>query len=156
MCSFTDTALHIASLVAGLLLGLFLTPIGASAQVQIDQVQQATGQVQGASQAEVIVATGDEVSSGRILNLVQEVSPPTTTDGNSAAVRQDGTRNDVAIRQAGTRNRAVAEQIGTGNKIVITQDGGSLPSSFKEDVPGTDAAFEALRRLRPVTEKAAT
>jgi len=149
---FTDTALHIVTAVAGLLLGLTLVPVGVSAQVQIDQVQQATGQVQGASQAEVIVATGDEVSSDQILNLVQEISLPPAADGNSAAVRQDGNRNDVAIRQAGTENRAVAEQIGTGNDVVITQDGGSLPSAFDNDLPDADAAFEVLRRLRPVGE----
>jgi hypothetical protein len=153
----TDAASRFTPSVAGPLLGLLLamwmlSPFGAAAQVQIDQVQQATGEVQGASQAEVIVATGDEVSPKRILNLVQQISMSPATNGNSAVVRQDGNRNDVAIRQAGIKNRAVAEQIGMGNDVVITQDGGSLPSAFDDDLPDADAAFEALRRLRPVGE----
>jgi hypothetical protein len=157
MHSSTDAASRFTPSVTGPLLGLLLamwmlSSFGAAAQVQIDQVQQATGEVQGASQAEVIVATGDEVSPKRILNLVHQISTPPATNGNSAAVRQDGNRNDVAIRQAGTENRAVAEQIGTGNDVVITQDGGSLSSEFDDDLPDADAAFEALRRLRPVGE----
>jgi hypothetical protein len=138
------------SLIACLFVVCALGPVAAQAQVQIDQVQQATGQVQGASQAEVIVATGDEVSSEGILNLVQEISPPPATNGNSAAVRQDGNRNDAAIRQAGTENRAVAEQIGTGNDVVITQDGGSLPPAFADDLPAAGEVFGTVRNLAAI------
>lgn len=151
MRPFTDTALHAVLPFIWFLLSLWgLGPIGATAQVQIDQVRQATGQVKGASQAEVIVASGEEVSSDQILNLIQDVSPPTATNGNSATVLQDGSRNDVTIRQAGTGNRAVAEQIGSDNETAITQDGGVLLPAFENDLLDADAAFEALRRLRPV------
>ena len=155
MRSLTDTALHVvfpvALPVAGLLLGLWmLGPAGAAAQVRIDQVRQATGQVEGASQAEVLVATGGDVSEGEVLDLIQDVAPPVAPDGNSAAVFQRGDGDDATIRQAGTGNRAVAEQVGSDNAIAITQDGGALPPAFAEDLPDADAAFEALRRLRPV------
>lgn len=159
MRSFTDTALHaalpvavpVAVPVAGLLLGLWtLGPAGAAAQVQIDQVRQATGQVEGASQAEVLVATGEDVSEGEVLDLIQDVAPPVAPDGNSAAVFQRGDGNDATIRQAGIGNQAVAKQLGSDNAIAITQDGGALPSAFEGDLPDAGAAFKALRRLRPV------
>jgi hypothetical protein len=138
------------SLIACLFVVCALGPVAAQAQVQIDQVQQATGQVQGASQAEVIVATGDDVSEGQILGLIQDVSPPTATDGNGATVLQEGNRNDVTIRQAGTENRAVAEQLGSENAIAITQDGGSLPPAFADDLPAADEAFGTIRDLAAV------
>jgi hypothetical protein len=157
MRPFTDAASRFTPSVAGPLLGLLLalwmlSPCGVAAQVQIDQVQQATGQVQGASQAEVIVATGDDVSEGQILSLIQDVSPPTATDGNGATVLQEGNRNDVTIRQAGTANQAVAEQLGSDNAIAITQDGGNnVPSEFaREDRPPPNVAFGIIQGTSPV------
>ncbi|WP_103029723.1 hypothetical protein [Salinibacter altiplanensis] len=152
--SVLHSTVDITLLAAALLMG-HAAGVGPSAaqHVQIDQVRQATGQVEGASQAKVLVATGDEVSSDQILNLVQDVAPSTAAGGNSAAVRQDGSRNDVAIRQAGTGNRTVAEQLGSDNAIAIMQDGGgSVPFAFEDNLSNPEAAFEALRRLRPVGE----
>ncbi len=149
----TDAASRFAPSVSllGLLLALWmLSPLGVAAQVQIDQVQQVTGQVQGASQAEVIVATGDGVSEGQILGLIQDVSPLIATDGNGATVLQEGNRNDVTIRQAGTENQAVAEQFGSDNAIAITQDGGSLPPTFADDLPAAGEAFGTVRDLAAV------
>ncbi|WP_263835197.1 hypothetical protein [Salinibacter sp.] len=141
------------------LTGLLLTgllALGATcahAQVQVEQVgEDATPDVKGASQPEVIVAQG-EGAVGDVTTLIPEGAPDLTpTDGNSASIFQDGSGNDARIRQVGTGNEASASQIGDNNEIAIAQGGGSLPSGFgdglSEGLSATDV-FEAVRTFRP-------
>lgn len=125
-----------------------------AAQVQIEQVQATTGQIEGASQSEIIVAQDEGgVSEGDVTALIPaEVPGLTDVDGNSASVFQDGDNNEVAIEQAGTNNRASASQLGNDNEIVITQGGGPLPSAFgdglPEDLSGREV-FDIARTLSP-------
>jgi hypothetical protein len=118
-----------------------LSPLGAAAQVQIDQVQQATGQVQGASQGEVIVNAEADVGRQSALDLIPDVAlAPAGADGNSATIFQDGNGNDATIRQAGTGNEASASQLGDDNEIAIAQDGAG-----SDAVPDIFADEDALR-----------
>ncbi|MCS3956526.1 hypothetical protein GGP81_003068 [Salinibacter ruber] len=142
----TDAASRFTPSVAdplpGLLLALWmLSPLSAAAQVQIDQVQQATEQVQGASQGEVIVNAEADVGRQSALDLIPDVAPtPAGADGNSATIFQDGNGNDATIRQAGTGNEASASQLGDDNEIAIAQDGAG-----SDAVPDIFADEDALR-----------
>lgn len=146
MCPFTDAASRSAPPVAGPLLGLLLalwmlSPLGAAAQVQIDQVQQATEQVQGVSQGEVIVNAEAGIGRQSALDLIPDVAPTRAgVDGNSATIFQDGNRNDATIHQAGTGNEASASQLGDDNEIAIAQDGAG-----SDAVPDIFADEDALR-----------
>lgn len=125
----------------------------AAAQVQVEQVgEEATPDVKGASQSEVIVAQG-EGAFGDVTTLIPEGAPGlTSTSGNSASVFQDGSGNDAQIRQVGTGNEASASQIGDNNEIAIAQGSGSLPSDFGDGLPeGLSApdVFKAVRTFRP-------
>ncbi|WP_251965244.1 hypothetical protein [Salinibacter ruber] len=142
------------SLTGLLLIGwLALGATCAHAQVQVEQVgEDATPDVKGASQPEVIIAQG-EGAVGDVTDLIPEGAPGLTpTDGNSASIFQDGSGNDARIRQVGTGNEASASQLGDNNEIAIAQGDGSLPSGFSdglpEDLSATDV-FEAVRTFRP-------
>ncbi|MCS3700214.1 hypothetical protein GGQ20_001523 [Salinibacter ruber] len=141
------------SLIACLFVACALGPVAAQAQVQVEQVgEDATPDVKGVSQPEVIVAQG-EGAVGDVTTLIPEGAPDLTpTDGNSASVFQDGSGNDARIRQVGTGNEASASQLGDNNETAIVQGGGSLPSDFGDGLPdglsGTDV-FEAIRTFRP-------
>lgn len=125
----------------------------AAAQVQVEQVgEEATPEVKGASQSEVIVAQG-EGAFGDVTDLIPEGAPGLTpADGNSASIFQDGSGNDAQIRQVGTGNEASASQLGSDNEIVITQGGGTAPAVFdgglQEDLSAS-SVFRAVRTFRP-------
>ncbi|WP_233992807.1 hypothetical protein [Salinibacter altiplanensis] len=130
-----------------------LSPVGAWAQVQVEQVgEEATPDFKGASQSKVIVAQG-EGAVGDVTNLIPEGAPDLRhTDGNSASVFQDGAGNDTRIRQVGTGNEASASQLGDNNEIAIAQGGGSLPFDFGDGLPdglsATDV-FKTVQTFRP-------
>ncbi|WP_233993839.1 hypothetical protein [Salinibacter altiplanensis] len=145
------------SLVMCLFLVCTLSPAGAWAQVQVEQVgEEATPDVKGASQSEVIVAQG-EGAVGDVTNLIPEGAPDLRhTDGNSVSVFQDGAGNDTRIRQVGTGNEASVSQLGDNNEIAIAQGGGSLPFDFGDGLPdglsATDVfktVFKTVQTFRP-------
>jgi len=121
----------------------------AAAQVQVEQVgEEATPDVKGASQSEVIVAQG-EGTFGDVTTLLPEGAPGlTSTDGNSASIFQDGSGNDARIRQVGTGNEAAASQRGSNNAIVITQGDGPVPGVFSGDRAEDLSAFSVFRAVR--------
>ena len=125
----------------------------AAAQVQVKQVgEEATPEVKGASQSEVIVAQG-EGTFGDVMDLIPEGAPGLTpADGNSASIFQDGSGNDAQIRQVGTGNEASASQLGSDNEIVINQGNGTVPAVFdgglQEDLSAS-SVFRAVRTFRP-------
>jgi hypothetical protein len=142
------------ALTGFLLIGwLALGATGAQAQVQVEQVgEEATPEVKGASQSEVIVAQGDG-AVGDVTTLIPEGAPDlVSTNGNSASIFQDGSGNDARIRQVGTGNEASASQLGDNNEIAIAQGDGSLPSGFSDGLSeGLSAAdvFKDIRTFRP-------
>jgi hypothetical protein len=135
-----------------LTLGMLATS-PAAAQVQMEQVgEEATPDVKGASQSEVIVAQG-EGAVGDVTDLIPEGAPGLTpTDGNSASIFQDGSGNDARIRQVGTGNEAAASQLGSDNAIVITQGDGAVPAVFDgslQEAPSASSVFRAVRTFSP-------
>ncbi len=147
----------------GLLVTALLVALGAlavrpaAAQVQVEQVgSEATPEVKGASQSEVIVAQGEDgdLQEREVTGLIpDEALGLAPTSGNSASVFQEGSGNDARIRQVGTGNEAAASQLGDDNEIVITQGGsGTVPAIFGGGLPkdlSAGGAFEAVRTFRP-------
>lgn len=108
-------------LVAGL---LALGPMGAQAQVQIDQIKSTTSQIEGVSQSQIVIETGEEVSEGEVTDLVpMQVPDLQDADGNSAVIFQEGNQNDATVEQIGTGNEASATQLGSRNEIELMQKG---------------------------------
>lgn len=148
--SITDTALLAAALAI-----VWAAVTGpAAAQVQIKQVEETTGRIEGATQSEIIVAQDEGgVSRMDVTELIPAEAPGITdADGNSATVFQDGDDNEVAIEQTGTNNEASASQLGDDNEIVITQGGGPLPAAFSGDLPDDLSGrevFNIVRTFRP-------
>jgi len=140
-------------LLTTLLLALGVLAVSpAAAQVQEQVGVETTPDVKGASQSEVlIVQVGDAV--GDVTDLIPKGAPGLTpTDGNSAAIFQDGSGNDARIRQVGTGNEASASQLGSGNEIVINQGNGTVRDVFdgglQEGLSAT-RVFRAVRTFRP-------
>ncbi|WP_263810395.1 hypothetical protein [Salinibacter pepae] len=141
-------------LLTTLLLTLGVLAAGpAAAQVEEQVGAETTPDVKGASQSEVLVVqVGDAV--GDVTDLIPAGAPGLTpTDGNSAAIFQDGSGNDARIRQVGTGNEASASQLGNDNEIVITQgDDRVVPTVFdgglQEDLSATNV-FGAVRTFSP-------
>jgi len=140
-------------LLTTLLLTLGVLAAGpAAAQVEEQVGAETTPDVKGASQSEVLVVqVGDAV--GDVTDLIPEGAPGLTpTDGNSAAIFQDGSGNDARIRQVGTGNEASASQFGSGNEIVINQGNGTVPVAFDGGLPedlSASSIFRAVRTFRP-------
>jgi len=135
----------------GLLFGVLGASNGARAQVHINQVEETTSQVEGASQAQIFVAEAeDEVSREEVETLTGSVPVLPTGTGNSAALLQEGSGNEAIIRQVGIQNQASGTQRGANNELAITQ-GGSLflPEGEEPALPSPDVVFERVREFFP-------
>jgi len=129
------------------LAGLLLTAwafgaTGVQAQVQIEQIESTTSQIEGVTQSQLIIETGEAVSEDEVTGLVpMQVPDLQDADGNSAVIFQEGSGNDATVEQIGTGNEASVTQLGTGNAIEIMQKGD--PGGITEDTPVSDALSTA-------------
>lgn len=148
-----------------LLVGVASLQSIAQAQVQIEQVEPVSSQIEGTTQGQVIVTTKGEckpssatcegVSRTDVLDLIPSSTPPLqTASGNSAVVFQEGNQNDASVTQRGQKNEASAAQQGDDNNVSVVQSGlgsggegeGLLSPPFSSfpDVPA-DEAFDNAR-----------
>lgn len=132
-----------AALLGLLLAGLWaLGATGARAQVQIEQIESTTSQIEGVSQSQLIIETGEAVSGDEVTSLVpMQVPDLQSVDGNSAVIFQDGKDNDATVEQIGTGNEASVTQLGSNNEAEIMQKGN--PGGITEDTPISDALTTA-------------
>jgi hypothetical protein len=112
--------------------------VGAQAQVQIDQIKSTTSQIEGVSQSQIIIETGEDVSEGEVTDLIPiQVPDLQDADGNSAVIFQDGDGNAATVEQIGTGNEASVTQLGSNNEAEIMQKGN--PGGITDETPVSDA-----------------
>ena len=124
-----------------LLTGLLLTGLSVfdapetRAQVQIDQVEAVSSQIEGATQGQLVVTLPGEncepagpscegVSRTDVLDLIPGDTPPLqgSGSGNSAVIVQRGDNNDATIEQQGSDNEASITQLnGNDNEATVEQ-----------------------------------
>jgi hypothetical protein len=135
-----STSILTSLLLMGLLVAGATT---ARAQVQIEQMEAVSSQIEGATQGQLVVTLPGEncepagpscegVSRTDVLDLIPGGTPPLqgSGSGNSAVIMQRGDNNDATIEQQGPsdarpgqNNLAVLVQNGSFNQTTIRQRG---------------------------------